>query len=557
MAAGASSPELFSSIVALFITHSALGLGTIVGSEIFNQLVICAGAVYSSRTGKLQLDKAIVTREVGFYALAIVLLYLSLQDTRPDPDDPKGGNHIYISFADSAVIFAGYIFYVLVCANMETIVRWCASCRTRFSRNKRYSRLSNNNTFGGGDDDIPVGYGAAAISQTQLPDVGRDLPFLAQASLMKGEPEGNFVRFYHTTTGEKAAHRRDLHDAGAEDDASTRVSAQPSLLEKNLRRMVSAYSDGNTLQGFDFLLHADKPSDEHGLYDIEVNSFEERFSCFLWQRSYFYTKARFAMRGWRLRWFSLTPTAMYSVPDRCYYEQHRVKYPPFKTAEVDNQRLIIRLINPEAGKRDFYLMAPSDEILQAFVQKLESMIASRQEEEEKGQREEIEMEAGDANFESGDDHVDLVAFPLGASNSMEIVFFVLLLPLRYLMHWTVPDVRKLDRSGNPVGTLSQAYLAIVACLVWLIIGSYAMVASLEALAVLMDIPDAVVGFTVAAAGTSLPNYVASKVAAQNGFGVSFQGNTCGVCPLGVTNSVLAFSVTPEYGGLECLRQQHF
>jgi len=38
MAAGASSPELFSSFVALFITHSSLGLGTIVGSEIFNQL---------------------------------------------------------------------------------------------------------------------------------------------------------------------------------------------------------------------------------------------------------------------------------------------------------------------------------------------------------------------------------------------------------------------------------------------------------------------------------------------------------------------------------------
>lgn len=38
MAAGASSPELFSSFVALFITHTSLGLGTIVGSEIFNQL---------------------------------------------------------------------------------------------------------------------------------------------------------------------------------------------------------------------------------------------------------------------------------------------------------------------------------------------------------------------------------------------------------------------------------------------------------------------------------------------------------------------------------------
>jgi Ca2+/Na+ antiporter len=35
MAAGASSPELFSAIISLFITKSALGIGTIIGSEIF------------------------------------------------------------------------------------------------------------------------------------------------------------------------------------------------------------------------------------------------------------------------------------------------------------------------------------------------------------------------------------------------------------------------------------------------------------------------------------------------------------------------------------------
>jgi Ca2+/Na+ antiporter len=54
-----------------------------------------------------------------------------------------------------------------------------------------------------------------------------------------------------------------------------------------------------------------------------------------------------------------------------------------------------------------------------------------------------------------------------------------------------------------------------------------MVASLEALAELMDIPDAVVGFTVSAAGTSLPNYVASKVSAENGFGNQAVSNAFG------------------------------
>lgn len=34
MAAGGSSPELFAATVSLFVTHSAMGIGTIVGSEV-------------------------------------------------------------------------------------------------------------------------------------------------------------------------------------------------------------------------------------------------------------------------------------------------------------------------------------------------------------------------------------------------------------------------------------------------------------------------------------------------------------------------------------------
>jgi Ca2+/Na+ antiporter len=134
MAAGASSPELFSSFVSLFITHSSLGLGTIVGSEIFNQLIICAGAVFASRTGKLVLDKAIVTREVGFYALGIILLYVALQDTEKDPDDPTGPDHIYISFWEATMVFVAYILYVIVCANMKAVVNWVTKTTTHVQR---------------------------------------------------------------------------------------------------------------------------------------------------------------------------------------------------------------------------------------------------------------------------------------------------------------------------------------------------------------------------------------------------------------------------------------
>lgn len=120
---------------------------------------------------------------------------------------------------------------------------------------------------------------------------------------------------------------------------------------------------------------------------------------------------------------------------------------------------------------------------------------------------------------ANDAHPSLVEFPWGGS-LLEITFHVLLFPIKGLMHLTIPDVRYFDSEGNPKGGLCMAFLAITMCLIWLIAGSYAMVTSLEDLAELMDIPDAVIGVTVSAAGTSLPNYVASKVAAQQGFGVS-------------------------------------
>jgi len=34
MAAGSSSPELFAAMISVFVTHSALGIGTVVGSEV-------------------------------------------------------------------------------------------------------------------------------------------------------------------------------------------------------------------------------------------------------------------------------------------------------------------------------------------------------------------------------------------------------------------------------------------------------------------------------------------------------------------------------------------
>jgi len=241
MAAGASSPELFSSIIALFVTHSALGLGTIVGSEIFNQLIICAGAVFSAKSGKLELSRAILTREVSFYALSIILLYFALQDTRMDPDDDSGIPHIYISFPDACMVFVGYILYVLVCGNMEAIMNF-------LERHTPAIHISKSI------------YGSFSQHSRQISLPLDDMPFLIEPSL-RYEPAGNFeaVQLFRTKTGEP----------------STRVldsSLSSSTLDPSSRQDASHYSDGGSLRRMAFLMNAEKPSDERGIYDLELNS---------------------------------------------------------------------------------------------------------------------------------------------------------------------------------------------------------------------------------------------------------------------------------------------
>lgn len=73
MAAGGSAPELFTSVIGVFIANSNVGFGTIVGSAVFNVLfVIGMCAVFSK--GILQLTWWPLFRDCMFYIIALVLL---------------------------------------------------------------------------------------------------------------------------------------------------------------------------------------------------------------------------------------------------------------------------------------------------------------------------------------------------------------------------------------------------------------------------------------------------------------------------------------------------
>merc|ERR1712168_715315 len=81
MAAGGSAPELFTSIIGVFLTQSSVGIGTIVGSAVFNILFVlgaCAfvvGSIKDPKTGQptvLNLTWFPLTRDTVFYIIALL-----------------------------------------------------------------------------------------------------------------------------------------------------------------------------------------------------------------------------------------------------------------------------------------------------------------------------------------------------------------------------------------------------------------------------------------------------------------------------------------------------
>jgi len=102
------------------------------------------------------------------------------------------------------------------------------------------------------------------------------------------------------------------------------------------------------------------------------------------------------------------------------------------------------------------------------------------------------------------------------------------------------DFDEADRSSIPV-----AVLKLAAGLVLLVIGSQVLVRGAEAAAALLQIPESVVGITIVAAGTSMPELVTSVVAAYRGKADIAVGNVVGS---NIINLLLILGLCATFSG---------
>uniref|UniRef100_A0A8C3QGY9 Solute carrier family 24 member 4 n=1 Tax=Cyanoderma ruficeps TaxID=181631 RepID=A0A8C3QGY9_9PASS len=103
MAAGSSTPELFASVIGVFITHGDVGVGTIVGSAVFN--ILCIVGVCGLFAGQVVcLTQWAVFRDSVYYTISVIILIVVSSSLIS----------CYVALWESLVLIIMYSFYILI-----------------------------------------------------------------------------------------------------------------------------------------------------------------------------------------------------------------------------------------------------------------------------------------------------------------------------------------------------------------------------------------------------------------------------------------------------------
>ncbi len=123
MAAGSSAPELFTSTMSLVSENATneLGVATIVGSAVFNIMVIVAATVLFTSQKQLKLDWKPVTRDCLFYLLAVCSVLLVMED----------GRVYWWEGVTCVFMYGAYVFFM---SRNERVMSWVDTFAS--SRNK-------------------------------------------------------------------------------------------------------------------------------------------------------------------------------------------------------------------------------------------------------------------------------------------------------------------------------------------------------------------------------------------------------------------------------------
>ena len=354
-----------------------------------------------------------------------------------DDDDDDNRDHIYIGLGDGLLLLGGYGLYVLVCAYFKqilsivdqmraSVMRWKGSDETNHDDGLEYNAYEEERNNSGGTKQQRRAIGQTSRQATiDVPE----MPFLRQLS---HEPRANF----HSVMSQD-----DLFSLNDGDVVSDIDPLANDTIVNATNRPLSpkATTDANiSCTSPRRLLHTvlssslKKPSQLHDLDEIERNDENADVSCFLWQQSQFYTKARVDLNAWHLRWFTFNDIFVESVPNRRDFNLHRLRYAGLSDLQVDNDHLVMKFTCNVPESREFVLMAPSRKVLEVAVKACERIMAN---ENNLAVNASFDSIPSIDNFGSEAEEIrSLVEFPDPGASALLVGIHVILLPVKALVH---------------------------------------------------------------------------------------------------------------------------
>ncbi|XP_055329104.1 sodium/potassium/calcium exchanger 4-like [Paramacrobiotus metropolitanus] len=217
MAAGSSAPELFASLIGVFVAKGDVGTGTIVGSAVFNVLFVVGTCAFFSGTEGTQLSWWPIMRDTGFYSISIAVLIASIADGE-------------VTWYESLIMLIFYGIYVCTMKFNTRAFEW-VSQKTGWSGPvqgvEESARLS-----GGGRFDKPVfsGYEQFADEADNFQDHEAMSPHPHKQSSLS-VPSNEKVQW----------HQRNSFEVVHEEFEKWRVKPQPGSGKKAFARWIVMY----------------------------------------------------------------------------------------------------------------------------------------------------------------------------------------------------------------------------------------------------------------------------------------------------------------------------
>jgi sodium/potassium/calcium exchanger 4 len=128
---GLSLPVFFVALIGLFVSNSAIGVGAVVGGNLFNHLITIPTTIYVTPNKVLKLDPFVFTRELICYLISCFVLIWSTQNRnirrglKDTLSEDQWESCLSIPWTNSLVLLIFFLLYCLLNAFFDNIVDSC------------------------------------------------------------------------------------------------------------------------------------------------------------------------------------------------------------------------------------------------------------------------------------------------------------------------------------------------------------------------------------------------------------------------------------------------